>query len=189
MKKNIIHIVITLIILIISIILDKQITLLIASNRLNFLNIFFKLISYLASTTGIIIILLISLLFVKDKNKFIKKSLLVILTALIITWILKLIIARPRPFTVLQIKNLIEVSKYSFPSGHATAAFAILPILIEEFKKIKYVLIMIALLILYSRIYLGIHYLTDVIMGALIGYSSYLFYRDKIKGKKRKVKS
>ena len=62
--------------------------------------------------------------------------------------------------------------KYGFVSSHAANYFALLVLvygLIEQYW-IKILLVLITLIILYSRVYLGVHYVSDVICGAILGY-------------------
>ena len=80
-------------------------------------------------------------------------------------FILKPLFARPRPTT-----NLICPKDYSFPSGHATFSFAAASILSFFDKKRRFLYYLFALIIAYSRIYLGCHYFSDVFAGALLGY-------------------
>jgi undecaprenyl-diphosphatase len=58
---------------------------------------------------------------------------------------------------------------YSFPSGHAAASFVAAYLLSKKDKKRAWVYYVVALLISFSRIYLGKHYPSDVLAGALIG--------------------
>jgi len=59
----------------------------------------------------------------------------------------------------------------SFPSGHTTTAFAVATVLIllSKDKKVQLPALFAALLVAYSRVYLGQHFLSDVLVGALIG--------------------
>ena len=52
---------------------------------------------------------------------------------------------------------------------HSASAFAAIPILNREFPKIKWFWILFALLVAFSRLYLGVHYLSDVIFGIILG--------------------
>jgi len=67
-------------------------------------------------------------------------------------------------------------------------AFAALPIIDKEFPKIYLFWVIFALLIVFSRIYFGYHFVSDVIAGALIGYfSGFVFLKLWKRQKKRKT--
>ncbi|HIH51471.1 MAG TPA: phosphatase PAP2 family protein [Nanoarchaeota archaeon] len=56
--------------------------------------------------------------------------------------------------------------------------FSALPVIDREFPRIKIFWIVFALLIIFSRLYFGVHFLSDVVAGALLGYlSGFLFVR------------
>ena len=77
---------------------------------------------------------------------------------------------RPRPF--LTVKGLVPVLTphgFSFPSGHATLAAAMAVVLAYHFPKARYLVIGVALLVGISRIYFGVHYLSDVLAGFMLG--------------------
>ena len=61
---------------------------------------------------------------------------------------------------------------YGFVSSHASNYFAVFSIawIVMHEKWVKYTLLIITLIILYSRVYLGVHYVSDVICGAILGY-------------------
>ena len=94
-------------------------------------------------------------------------------------------IQRLRPCHDDQMQNLIRIVKedcgglYSFFSAHASNSFVIATIFIlfMNRKKEYYLLLVWAALVAYSRVYLGVHYPSDIIIGSFIGITvSYLFY-------------
>lgn len=86
--------------------------------------------------------------------------------------ILKNLVMRVRPYdAVVGLQALIApLSDSSFPSGHATSAIAAGFVMMKNTKKyIGIPVFVLAVLICLSRLYLGVHYPTDVLAGALIG--------------------
>lgn len=81
---------------------------------------------------------------------------------------------RLRPFEKLQITDILLMppDKYSFPSGHTSAAFLYATLLISFYPAFAVPLIVYAYLVGISRIILNLHYPTDVIFGMIIGYST-----------------
>lgn len=84
---------------------------------------------------------------------------------------LKHMMKRPRPELSIPAAIVVfdNAHSYSFPSGHATIAFAAAYILGRQHKKLKWFYYLLAVLISYSRIYLGKHYPGDVLFGAVLG--------------------
>ena len=78
---------------------------------------------------------------------------------------------RPRPCQALQgVRLLVGCSDtFSFPSNHATNAFALAAFFAVYFRRLAIPLFFLAALVGYSRIYLGVHYPTDVLGGAVLG--------------------
>lgn len=96
------------------------------------------------------------------------------------SYILKVWIHRPRPFqagyvSVLSIafnfmRNNFNTWNFSFPSFQAMLVFSAVPLLNKEFKKFRYIWFIFACLVAFSRAYFGVHYLSDIMAGAIIGY-------------------
>ncbi len=142
----------------------------------NWLDHFFTFYTYIGD--GIFSII-ISLLFLILKRW--KDALMIFLAyslSGITSQIIKNLVIAPRPISYFKsgeyqhfIKGIITHTSASFPSGHTTSAFALSLILalILQNKKWNIPLLVLAILTGYSRIYLGQHFLLDVIVGSLIG--------------------
>ncbi len=141
-----------------------------------------------------VIVLLISGTLFYFKKKW--QSIFLLTNSLIIGFVIntlaKIIIARPRP----GFKHLIHVSSYSYPSGHAMGAmllFGSLIIIINSiFKKsarialVNILLGMLIVLIGISRIYINVHYATDILGDWSLGYvclviSYWVFFKIGVK--------
>lgn len=97
-------------------------------------------------------------------HRFILYVVLTAATVWVVTWVMKLLIARPRPSV-----NAFCPTDFSFPSQHAAMAFAAATILTMVDRKRWWLYFIVAGLIAVSRVYLECHYVSDVVAGALIG--------------------
>ena len=106
-----------------------------------------------------------------------RKTALMLILAVAGTWaindlIIKNLVNRPRPFLVSeQLPALIAMpSSSSFPSGHTATSFAALVILMSAGKPYSWLGLILTVLIAFSRIYLHVHFPSDVIAGMLVGF-------------------
>ena len=145
-----------------------------------------KYLTYIGSAVAVISITLFTLIYFKNKKYGLFMSIdLICIT--IIQLILKNIFTRSRPVNI----NLIEETGYSFPSGHSLTSMAFYGFIIYLIyisninKKSKYIFIsLFSILILVtgiSRIYLGVHYFTDVLGGFTFSISYLIIYTSIIK--------
>lgn len=124
--------------------------------------------------TGEVIFLVSVLCYVLRRRKD-KGALAILLFAgLTVTYYIvssiKGVVERPRPFIIMPDANLFALEKsFSFPSNHAASAFMAATILSEFFSSWRAGLFFIAGLVGYSRVYLGVHFLSDVVAGAIVG--------------------
>lgn len=142
---------------------------------------FMKDITYLGSTVSVTLVFLLCLFIFK--NKIIKIVMSLDLAVLLfLRWALKSAFKRPRPEYA-----LINIQKdFSFPSGHTLFAVGFYGLIIyfmwkSNIKKLyKYLLTFVIstaiLFIIISRIYLNVHYFTDVLAGFILGILSIILF-------------
>lgn len=157
--------------------LDWMIYHLVQNLRCDFMTSFFKLCSTLGSTWFYVILVLSLVILKKKKDIWVGIHLLIIQG---MNRIIKALVQRPRPP---QIYHLVKETNYSFPSGHSMSAMIGYGLLVLEVQKsslkykkvIEIILMIMIFLIGLSRIYLGVHYFSDVIGGFLLSLSHLLF--------------
>ena len=132
---------------------------------------------------GIIWIILTVLLLIIPKTRKTGVIMLAALLAdvLLCNVVIKNLVARTRPFDVNTAVQLLVAKPrdYSFPSGHTAASFAsVTALYLAGEKKMWKVALVLAVLIALSRLYLYVHYPTDIIGGVIFGsLSGYLGYK------------
>lgn len=138
------------------------------------LDYFFVAATYLGSDVFAIgFILGFTVLPVKSMEAFALYAAITLMLTSITVAIIKNKVKRKRPFeNIIELKSLkIGVDQFSFPSGHTAAAFslAVTSALVTSGHVASSIYMFLAILVAVSRVYLGVHYLTDVTAGALIG--------------------
>ena len=154
--------------------LDENILLFIQQYvRDDFLTPVMKMITMLGNAGFIWIVFAIVFLIIKKYRRLgVSCCNALILSLLINNIFLKNFIGRSRPFDVIsELTPLIaKPTDYSFPSGHTACSFAVGFLLFRKLpKKYGVPIFLLALLISFSRLYVGVHYPSDVIAGAISG--------------------
>lgn len=140
-----------------------------------------KFITFFADPIWCILFSVLVIIFWK---KIRKAFLINLILVFMLNYILKLIFSRTRPIDI----NIITETGYSFPSGHAMISLAIYGFLAYllwksdyKYKKIGVsLLVLLIVLIGISRIYLGVHYTSDVIAGFIVSLGYLLLFIDFI---------
>lgn len=150
-----------------------------ANNRFHFLNLFFRFMSFIVEP-WLFVIFGIMFLF-KDYRNTIFIGLVGVFS-LIFSYGLKSLFKTPRPLLYFDKIGFPEqiplipnyesvINEYSFPSGHATAAFGLylaLAIILNN-KKLDVLMLTLAILAALSRVYLANHFFNDILAGSLLG--------------------
>jgi len=133
----------------------------------------FPFVTYLCELGACWIFLGLVLLFIKNYRR---AGVVILLSLAIATLLgeglLKHIVCRPRPFTYLppEFQLLIPPpSGYSFPSAHTCASFAAATALFMQHRKQGFLAYILAVLIGFSRMFLLVHFPSDVLAGAILG--------------------
>lgn len=149
--------------------------------RNNILTYIFKFITFLGSQYMILLITILSFIFIKNK-KIPIAMLINLIVVTILNVLLKNVISRPRP----EGYRIIVETGYSFPSGHSMISMAFYGLILYIiFKNIKdrnlrnvlsSMLGILIILIGFSRVYLGVHYASDVLGGFIISIAYLILF-------------
>lgn len=160
--------------------IDNNIYNFISKNIMNdTLSSILKCVTHLGGVAFIVLLGVLCFMFCKKNRWFITFDLV---GCTVINQTIKHIVRRPRP----NVLRLVEESGYSFPSGHSMISVAFYGLVIYlvyknvNNKYLKWTLItLLSLLILtigFSRIYVGVHYFTDVVGGFFLALAYLIFY-------------
>lgn len=142
--------------------------------NLSYHNFIIDNLALLISNMGIIyfwiVISIILYLFGSQKEKDVaKRMIIILLVTTLITQLVKILVMRPRPYT--ELSNLVVLgleTDYSFPSGHTSTSTAMAYLLSREYK--KWIFMLIPIVVAFTRLYIGVHYPSDVLGGFLLGF-------------------
>lgn len=157
---------------------DQSVTSFIVSFRKPWLTEYLTFITHLGDRNAYVIftVLLAAYYFIKKRSwKFIIQTALVLILASLSSMVLKRVINRARP----TLEHLVTVNTLSYPSGHSMSAMAFYGFLVylclryNMRRGVRYVFIALLVLVIVSigvsRIYLGVHYPSDVAAGFIGG--------------------
>jgi undecaprenyl-diphosphatase len=125
-----------------------------------------------AQYTPVLLALLLALLYLSFREKSQRAAILSgisVLMALGIGQVIGWIVNRPRPYFFATHVLIGRTVDSSFPSDHATLAFALAMLLWYYHKNLSLSLLALAVLLSFARVYVGAHYPTDVLGGAILG--------------------
>ncbi len=140
-------------------------------------SVFDILMPFITAKAYLIVLPFLLFYIIKEKKKalpILAISFISILIADGLSNTLKHLIARERPCNVLYGVHLLAgcSSSFSMPSNHASNAFAFaVPIFLSK-NRLRYLFLFIALVVSFSRVYVGVHYPLDVLVGAVVGIIS-----------------
>ena len=161
--------------------LEFQILNLIANMRTDLLDTILPMISSFGDKgIGWIVLSVILTCIPRYRKAGITMGLALIFCLLIGNMTLKPLIARPRPYTYFPEMTLLiaPLTDFSFPSGHTFASFASATTLFLYHKKAGIAAYILAAIIAFTRLYLYVHFPSDVIAGMLLGiFSGWLAYQ------------
>ena len=130
---------------------------------------------FITSKSYLLYLPLFAWLLLKERRKAFVALMLGVASLLLSDWtghMLKDVIGRTRPCHALEgVRLLVGCGKaYSMPSNHAIVAFAFILPFYRMFKsRVRYLFLTVALLVGFSRVYIGAHYPSDVVAGAVLG--------------------
>lgn len=112
------------------------------------------------------------LVFPRTRKIGLAAGIALILCFLAVDGIIRPLVARPRPYVDMPNYVILveKLSMASFPSGHAASSFATAMVYFHYKPERTWVFVVLAALIAFSRVYLNMHYVTDVMAGVLVGW-------------------
>lgn len=148
---------------------DKSLFLKISNLRIGYLNRFFCVFTNIGGVFFQIFLIIHLTLLPSTRQTGLRLGLIQIIVTAVVQ-LFKFLVDRVRPYDALVDVIPLKVERdKSFPSGHTAAAFSSAIAISNVIPSANVLFLMIAALIGYSRIYLGVHYPSDVVAGGLIG--------------------
>jgi undecaprenyl-diphosphatase len=131
-------------------------------------------LTYIGSHFAVVLFIILSWILTKQRRILRRLALLYAIQSGIL-YGLKFLFQRQRPFYLLEMPSKLskgpgEILDPSFPSGHALYAFMMATLLATWFPRYRVIFYITAGFIGWTRIYLGVHFPTDVVAGGVLGY-------------------
>ncbi len=127
-------------------------------------------LTQLGEAWAVILAAVVLLAIPKTRRMGLAVAIALVLDGLLCNGILKPLVARPRPYTLRAVELLIAPPRdFSFPSGHAAATFSVAVALLRERPRVGIPVVVLAAGVAFSRLYLYVHYPSDVLCGMLLG--------------------
>ena len=130
---------------------------------------------FITSLGNVGIVWIVIALWLLISKKYRKEGMMVLAALLLVSilgeGIIKHLVQRPRPCAGVPAASLLIAKplSYSFPSGHTGSSFAAAWIIATNIKRYRVFAIMLAVMIAFSRLYLFVHYPSDVLAGMALG--------------------
>jgi undecaprenyl-diphosphatase len=139
------------------------------------LNAFFRSITHLGGAGATISSVLLLIMITRDTLQVtaIASAISLAISHLPVALVKKMY-PRKRPYLVLENSQVLDnpLTDCSFPSGHTTAIFSVITPFILMYPMLFIVLLPIGIIVAISRVYLGLHYPSDVLVGSMLGSST-----------------
>jgi membrane-associated phospholipid phosphatase len=151
--------------------LDHRLERWVVEHRVSWLDGVFVWISNLGAWGWIFLVVALAVTIVLRRPQVILLTLAALGAAEVLQWGMKAAVGRPRPhLPPTDPQPLVKLPKDpSFPSGHATVAFACAVMIALLVPRLAVPVLLLAAAIAFSRVYVGVHYPLDVLAGAALG--------------------
>jgi undecaprenyl-diphosphatase len=145
---------------------DRHLERWVVTHRVGFLDPIAKTLTWVGTYGAVWLAIALALALLWRKPGILAGVFVADVLADIVSGALKLAVRRSRP----HLHGLVAIPyTHSFPSGHATTSFACATVLAAFAPRARIPLFVLAALIAWSRVYVGVHYPVDVLAGALLG--------------------
>ena len=157
---------------------DKSIIMFLDSFRSYYLSKFFLGIKFLDNEILVVVLITLFLVLRGEKRKWILPTWITVLFTGVIVFALKILVHRQRPFVQGVVSLLPGIANsasyhtwdFSFPSFDSALVFCLIPVVWKFFPRFRWAWIAFSVLVALSRVYFGVHFMSDIISGAVIGF-------------------